>query len=367
MIENIETQFRSGLSLLEEARSWQLAGMHLTLRSNSRAVLQRIADYLQDFNIAASPQQAGAGSEQIEIHAFERKDLDLSPLTHEWPREAGKKGRKDTYLDLDNARLIVKVRTGMHFLQRPGLCLAAGPCLANDNQLINFINTQWMSCLQRQGWLIGHAAALVRNNKTLAIAGLSGGGKSTLMLKLLGHGGQFMSNDRLFLRAQDNRIMAHGIAKWPRINPGTIIHEPCLKALIPEQERARLKTLPVEQLRHLEQKYDAPIPFFYGPDHVCLHAPISGLLILNWSATSDHPTRLQRVELSDRLLPALMKSPGPFYQQNTGRFWTPGTLPPQQDYRDVLRNMALFELSGRIDFETAATLCAQQCWDHSHA
>ncbi len=366
MSQEIEQQLRGGLPLLKDALSWELGGMRLTLRSNSQDVLQRIAAYLQDFNIARATQQDD-DAPHIEIHAYERETLDLSALTHEWPREAGKKGRKDTYLDLDNARLIVKVRTGMHFLQRPGIRLAAGPCLANDNQLINFINTQWMSGLQQQGWLIGHAAALVRDNKALAIAGLSGGGKSTLMLKLLGHGGQFMSNDRLFLRTHANAVMAHGIAKWPRINPGTIIHEPCLQALIPEQERARLKALPVDKLRHLEQKYDAPIPFFYGPDHVCLQAPLSGLLILNWSATSDQATQLNRVELSDRLLPALMKSPGPFYQQVDGNFWTPGNLPPHSDYRAVLSTIPLFELSGRIDFEAAAAMCAEHCWDQTRA
>lgn len=361
----LDQTLRGASRLSDQTLRWELAGFGLTLRSNSDALLLRIAEYLQGFALTSSASAKPAHT--LEIEAYERDDLDLSALTKEWPREAGKRGRKDTYRDVpkgaDSERLIYKVRTGMHFLQRPGSRIAAGPCLANDNQLINFINAQWMSALQQQGWLIGHASAVVREQRALAIAGLSGGGKSTLMLKLLAHGGQFMSNDRLFIRRQGSQVAAQGIAKWPRINPGTIVHDQQLQSLIPEAERHRFLALPVEQLRQLEQKYDAPIPQLYGEGRVCLNAPLGALVVLNWDACTTQATCLKPIEWSERYLPAMMKSSGPFYQRTDGRFWRPDDIPAKQSYLDVLRDVPVFELSGRIDFEAATELCLAQCWD----
>ena len=85
----------------------------------------------------------------------------------DWAREPGKTGRKDSYLDLDGGRLVRKVRTGMVFLQSAGERIAAGPCLRYDNQVINFINAQYMNWLQNQGWLICHASGLVTGGRCL--------------------------------------------------------------------------------------------------------------------------------------------------------------------------------------------------------
>jgi len=79
----------------------------------------------------------------------------------DWTREFGKSGRKDSYVDIEDARLIHKVRTGMVFLQSSDQKIAAGPCLQNDNQVINFINEviivfiRTQSCqMKRNTWLL---------------------------------------------------------------------------------------------------------------------------------------------------------------------------------------------------------------------
>ena len=172
-----------------------LGGCTLRLRSNSAAVLTDLADY---FSHVASDAQ----TPDIDIIAIERDAPELDIDFIDWKREPGKTGRKDSYADLPGGRLVRKVRTGMVFLQSERNRIAAGPCLKYDNQVINFINSQYMNWLQNRGWLICHAAGLVYRGKCLGIAGFSGGGKSTLMLNLLDNDEvSYLTNDRLFLHA----------------------------------------------------------------------------------------------------------------------------------------------------------------------
>ena len=62
---------------------------------------------------------------------------------------------------------------------------AVGPCLANDNQIVNFINNRLIEVRLRAGDLLFHAAGVARNGRGLALAGFSGAGKSTLALAIM--------------------------------------------------------------------------------------------------------------------------------------------------------------------------------------
>ena len=126
----------------------------LRLRSNSTAVLADLGDYFSHVACAAK-------TPDIDIIAIERDAPELGVDFIDWKREPGKTGRKDSYVDLTDGRIVRKVRTGMVFLQSEQYCIAAGPCLQYDNQVINFINSQYMKWLQNRGWLICHAAGLV--------------------------------------------------------------------------------------------------------------------------------------------------------------------------------------------------------------
>jgi HprK-related kinase B len=182
----------------------------LRLRSNSTELLAVLTDY---FSHVASD----ARTPDIDIIAIERDAPELGLDFIDWKREPGKTGRKDSYVDLPGGRIVRKVRTGMVFLQSNRQRIAAGPCLKYNNQVINFINSQYMNWLQNRGWLICHAAGLVYRGKCLGIAGFSGGGKSTLMLHLLDNDEMsYLTNDRLFIHAGSGRIMARGIPKLPR-------------------------------------------------------------------------------------------------------------------------------------------------------
>ncbi|MGB1110494.1 MAG: HprK-related kinase B [Gammaproteobacteria bacterium] len=346
--------------LVDDSLTIDLPGANIRIRSNSAELLEGLKDYF-----AHVLTDSGSDSD-MEVIAVERPSLELGLGMglefRDWTREPGKKGRKDSIHEFPGGRLVHKVRTGMLFLQSQKLRLAAGPCLANDNQVINFINAQYMNVLQNSNWLICHAAALVQKESALAIAGLSGGGKSTLMLHMLEQPSTaFVSNDRLFIKHQAGRMMARGIPKMPRINPGTIVHNQRLKPLIPTERRAELLALPQAELWSLEEKYDAPVEALYGKGRVQHEAPLSGLLILNWQLGGSEPTQVQQVDIKKRseLLAAVMKSPGPFYQNSQGEFLTNGHEPKPDQYSELLAQVPVYEATGSIDFQSAANQIRQ--------
>jgi HprK-related kinase B len=251
----------------------------------------------------------------------------------------------------------------MIFLQSAAHKIAIGACLENDNQVINFINAQYMTWLQHRNWLICHASAVAANGRALAISAFSGGGKSTLMLHLLDHGEfSYLTNDRLFIRKQSDKVYSTGIPKLPRINPGTIVNNAKLASLISKQLRNRYLNMPVEQLWELEEKYDVDIEKTYGKGRIAETAKLSSLLVLNWQRKSDMPLTVKRVDLKQRedLLSAIMKSPGPFYQYPSGRFITDTEFPDTRNYLDTLDKTPIYEASGRVDFPVLASICKEQ-------
>jgi HprK-related kinase B len=300
---------------------------------------------------------AVAGPVTAAIDVLEGQRLDPEPDWIDWAREPGKSGRKDAYLDLDDGRLVHKIRTGMTFLQSPEALVAFGPCLAYPNQVINFINTQILNTCKRGGWEICHAAAVTDGLQGLAIAGLSGGGKSTTILRMMDLDTPcFVTNDRLMVRAHSDWTEGLGIPKNPRINPGTILHNPRLSPLLSEEKKRELRHLPAEELWQLEEKHDLFISDIYGKDRVTFTAPLTEFWVLNWSRTSTEPTRLLEAGLSDRpdLLGAIMKSAGPFYQDANGVFLRDTDPLEPQTYLAQLKGVRIREVTGAIDFDVLA-------------
>ena len=338
---------------VERSVGLQLGEFYLRVRSNSEDLLDQLNEYFSHV-VAKESRQPDA-----EVIAIEQAPLELPVAFIDWKREPGKTGRKDSYFDFPGGRLVRKVRTGMVFLQSSQTLIAAGPCRQYDNQVINYINSQYMNWLQNHGWLICHAAGITHGDHCMAMAGLSGGGKSTLMLNMLEQGDiNYLTNDRLFIRKENHSIHAAGIPKLPRINPGTIVHNPRLHPLIDSERRAELHALPVEELWHLEEKYDVSIERFYGPDRIQPDAELDSFLILHWHHDASEATSINKVELQQRtdLLPAILKSPGPFYQRADGSFLMDDEPLDQAHYLEILADIKVYELTGRIDFERAQEL-----------
>jgi HprK-related kinase B len=344
--------------LLARPLSLSVGELGLEVRSNSQTLLDRLADYFS--HLIPMPL-----TERIEVIAIEHEVLDSHLPFKDWRREPGKQGRKDAIYDLADGRLVLKVRTGMLFLQSESHRIAAGPCLQFDNQLINFINSQVMNRLQRQGWLIQHAAALRLGESTLGVAGFSGNGKSTLMLHLMEHPEScYLTNDRLFLKRERSEVKAVGIPKLPRINPGTLISNPRLVPLISAERAELLRQLPHQQLWELEEKHDVDVAALYGANQIDTSSPypLQAMLILNWSRDTESPVTLAQVDLEQRrdLLPALMKSPGPFYQDAAGRFLQDDDVQDVSAYLELLKDVSVFEVTGRIDFAQLRDICFQR-------
>jgi HprK-related kinase B len=344
--------------LLDESITLDLDGCTLNLRSNSKPLLQGLSRYFHHC-LASEPSLCC----DLEVIAIERPPLDADPAYIDWKREPGKKGRKDSYLDFPGGRLVRKVRTGMVFLQSESQRIAAGPCIEYDNQVINFINAQYMNWLQNRGWLICHAAGLVHKGNALGMAGFSGGGKSTLMLHLMEQDGiSYLTNDRLFILHDHAGTQARGIPKLPRVNPGTIVHNTRLHSLIPEQQRQSLLELPQQELWELEEKYDVMIDEVYGPDKIQSTAPLKHFLVLNWHRDQTTAPAIHQVDLSERrdLLAAIMKSPGPFYQMSDGSFYQDTMGFDEQAYLDQLESVAIYEVTGGIDFDRLIRQCIDE-------
>lgn len=347
-----------GQTLCAKPLYLNLGDFSLSIASNSQLLLDRLQHYF-----AHLPQQPTKAA--VEIVAIESEVLESGLSFKDWLREPGKTGRKDAYLELADGRLILKVRTGMLFLQSQERLIAAGPCLNNDNQLINFINSQIMNWLQQRNWLICHAAGLMLGPNALAIAGFSGGGKSTLMLHLMEHPEScFLTNDRFFLRARESSVEAVGIPKLPRINPGTVVNNERLKPLIDRARQNELLQMPKQQLWDLEEKFDVDIERFYGKGRINTSQPVAlaGLLILNWDRTASEPVAIKQIAISERseLLKAVMKSPGPFYQDNSGVFIQDKDPLLTEPYLELLSKLNLYEVTGRLDFEALTALCFER-------
>lgn len=291
------------------------------------------------------------------VEVLDGQTLTTPPEYVDWAREPGKTGRKDAIFDLCDGRLVNKVRTGVTFLQSPEASIAFGPCAQHPNQVVNFVNTQILNIGLRGRWQICHAAAITDGKRSLAIAGLSGGGKSTSALRIMDiPGTSFVTNDRLLVRAGRPYPQALGIPKEPRINPGTILHNPRLRKMLDDERLAELARMPVDDLWRLEEKHDLIVSEIYGPDRVRYEAQLTDFWVLNWSRDSKDATRLVEVDIAKRpdLLSAIMKSAGPFYQKPSGDFLKDDEPTIAPDYLDALSGVQIREITGRVDFDALA-------------
>ncbi|WP_178862068.1 HprK-related kinase B [Thiomicrorhabdus cannonii] len=358
------------MALLPSAIELNLSAYPLRIYTNSPALINFLKDYFRGWITKVNRDEPWPKEQSIKIyHSDSLNDLIDEAAWTDWQRDGGKTGRKEAILDSvlpqQAVRLLYKYRTGLVFLQpapqaRPENAqyspLAFGEIEANFNQVINFILTQYANRNLRHDWQLMHASAVQVQNKGIAFAGFSGGGKSTLMLQLLEHGQHFISNDRVFIKPNpEGRLLMRGLPKQPRVNPGTLVNNRHLINLIGEEARRHYLALPQETLRILEQKYDVPVNALFGADCYAPESPLHALFVLNWQHGNTQPIRINPVELSERpdLLQAIMKSPGPLYAEPGIGFLPNGYQPQPEPYLKALHRCKVFEIVGRVDFGAA--------------
>lgn len=325
-------------------------GYNLRVSSNDPAIIRDLADYFAPF---LTPGDRSPDA-TITVHEGD-PPLTHAPFIIKRP-DPGKVKVKEEFLEFVDGRSVRKRLTGMMFLFTHDHHLAVGPCRANLNQIVNFVNNrfiQWKLC---SGSLLGHAAGVAIGGRGLAVAGFSGAGKSTLALELMRQPDcVFISNDRLMIAPRGNGLQMTGVAKLPRINPGTALNNPSLSAVLSPEEKKRFSTLPQAALWDLEHKYDVPLDRCFGPGRFELSAPMQGLVLLNWQRNRE-PLEVRQVDLSERrdLLPAFMKSTGLFFLEGDGCAMPE---PTEDAYIAMLNHCSVWEFSGGTDFEAAGRQC----------
>jgi HprK-related kinase B len=334
-----------------ETLSLALGECRVQFDTNSKDLLEELKSYFSPFLALDSRKPS------IHVIALEVPEPDLGLDFLDWPRDAGKQGRKDSYVDLVDGRVCRKVRTGMQYCLSDGFRMVFGPCGANANQVVNFIISQQIGWLLDRGWSLCHASAVAHDGGGIAISGFSGGGKSTLALHLMRRGLDFVSNDRLLIASANATPRITGVPKQPRINPGTVLNNPALRSVIPASRLLELRDCQARDLWDLEEKYDADVEQLFGKDRFKLAATLHAYVVLNWRRDGDRPTRLEPVRLEERpdLLAAIMKAPGPFHIGPDGAS-VANAAPDPAEYLDVLGTEQVYELGGKVDFNAAEKL-----------
>ncbi|GEN27683.1 hypothetical protein HVA01_13290 [Halovibrio variabilis] len=341
-------------------------GLTLRARADHPAILDHLEAYYSGLTASGL---AASGLSLLGVHKVDQLELPVWLLDRqvatsgrEWTAVKRAKtsalGLKEAYADTPDGRWIHKIRTGMVLFQSLTAPVAIGELNQHPSQVVNFINNQFLNHHQRSGYLLGHASAFAMDGNVTAIAASSGGGKSTLMLKALETAkARFLSNDRILFKPENGQLHVLGVAKHPRVNPGTLINAPRLIDILPAEECDRFEHMPKSQLWAIEQKYDVLIPNAYGADKTALSGTLKRLILLDWALDSTIPTALRSVDITKtpEALEGLRKSPGPFFQQADGSF------PPEQahsaeHYAEQLRGVEVLRLTGAIDFARAIAL-----------
>ena len=335
---------------------FKFAECRIAVSTNEKAIVDYLAEYFEPFVV----NNIDDHKEVITINVCQAPvpELPIS-FTVKTP-DPGKTKIKEEYADIDSFRIVRKRLTGMVFFFSEDEHLALGPCLDNLNQVVNFINNrfiQWKLC---HGCLLGHSAAVILKDKGLSMAGFSGAGKSTLALHLMNYDGIFVSNDRLMIEKQNNgkSLLMHGVAKLPRINPGTALNNPNLIDVMNPEDRDRFSKLSTQDLWNLEHKYDVPIDRCFGANKFILSNTMHALVILNWK-NGQGETIVKEVNPAERkdLLPAFMKSTGLFFLQSNECNMPEPVI---ENYIDHLALCKVIEISGGIDFKKASEACISQ-------
>jgi HprK-related kinase B len=232
-------------------------GFRLNVETNSLRLASRLQSYFADYMADAPGEPVTCLRAVVGEPRYDASEMEV------WTR-ASAPGRKpkESYYDADGVRHILKNRTGLLISLSEGGASIVGALEENANQVVNLIGTLFGLSLLERGYVMVHASSVVEaaSGQALVFLGNSGSGKSSLALQLIERGGyDFLSNDRVLMRADGGGVHIAGLPKKPRVNPGTLLASAQLSRLVPRPRRRIYEQLPREELWQLEEKTDVDV------------------------------------------------------------------------------------------------------------
>jgi len=330
----------------------RIGDTRIDVRTNNGPLSAELLDYFGPW--ATDPDE----DPHLTIRAAVREPPTLDLAYRDWRGESGE-GVKESFANVEDGRVLRKVRSGLQFLLGDRLGVVFGPDLGT-RQVVRFINLQYESWCMAHGSVLCHAAGVTRPGGGVAIAARSGAGKSTTALRVMSADEQmaFVSNDRLLLnRTPGGSVVMRGVPKHPRINPGTALNNSDLADVLPFERREILEVMERDELWELDEKHEVRIDRIYGRHRMSSEAALRALFLLTWSHKNQGPVQIAETDLREHqdLLGPLMKPHGPYHLPCDGPPRT-GTEPPEPGpYLDVLDGIPTFLVAGGLDFERAVS------------
>jgi HprK-related kinase B len=316
------------------------ANVPVRVQTNDADVHARLASYYRPYVVTDGP--APLADVRL-IHGDVPVEGDFVDL----PRRGRRP--KEAILDVPGGRLIRKRSTGALMGLWAGGGFAAGDLRANLNQAINLVNNCYATAILRRGHVLLHASAVTRDQRTAALAGPPGAGKSTSALHLVEAGFRCLSNDRVLAKPLPEGVEALGYPKQPRVNPGTLLGHSRLATLLAPADRASLTALPAGELWELERKSDVDLDAIYGDGTVDLRGRMVALVLLRWQRDGQgFVVRRLSVEEALEALPLVYKNLGAFDLDRPPLL--PMTDAERERYRALFERVTLVEVTGRTEF-----------------
>lgn len=344
---NIESCLEQASQQCSEILFLDFDGFIVRFETNAEALIGELRHYYQHF--------LSAETSKVDCLVRGLQTTDSLVPSGDWQvkqPDPGKTKIKEHLLFADSGKVVRKVLTGVHLFFIGDERVCAGPLVENPNQVVNFINNMHLDRLLESKGQLFHASGVCSGSIGLGMAGQSGKGKSTLALRLLQQDMDLVSNDRLVVQQAGDELTMFGIAKYPRVNPGTVIHQPELVGIVAPEDLRRYQAMDRDELWELEEKYDA----FVEPAFDCafkLTAKMKMFVMLDWDRKASEPPRLDLVAPGDfpELVETVMKSPGVMLPVASARIGDAVVAP----YMELLKNCKLYRLSGGVDFDQAAS------------